>query len=233
MSGKFYGIGVGPGDPELVTLKAKRILEEADVIASPKSHGDNQSTAYHIVREFIGAKPRLDLVMPMVHNRQALEEAWQAAAKEIIGLLDEGKNIAFITLGDPSLFSTFSYLFDLIRASGYDWEIVPGIMAAAATAAKLGCGLADGGENLLIVAAHKDPDRLREAIAGHDNIVLMKGAGKWRDIAAIIEEAGLTAHTGAVERCTMAGERVFHSIEEMPEDLSYFLTAIIRKGKKL
>lgn len=233
MKGKFYGIGIGPGDPELITLKAKRILEEADIIAAPRSHGDKESVASHIVKEFITGKQKLDLVMPMVHNRQALEEAWRVAAKEIMGLLDEGKTIAFITLGDPSLFSTFSYLFQLIRDGGYDWEIVPGIMAAAATAAKLGSGLADGGENLLIAAAHKDPEKLRRAIAEHDNIVLMKGAGKWQDIAAILEEAGLTANTGAVERCTMEGERVFRHIEDMPEDLSYFLTAIIRKGKKL
>ncbi len=107
-----------------------------------------------------------------------------------------------------------------------------GIMAAA-TAAKTHRYRPDGGENLLIAAAYRDTDQLRSAIANHDNIVLMKGAGNWRDIAALLEAEGLTAKTAAVERCTMAGERVFDDITKMPEDLSYFLTAIIRKGKEI
>ncbi|MEE0776184.1 MAG: precorrin-2 C(20)-methyltransferase [Bacillota bacterium] len=232
MKGKFYGIGVGPGDPELMTIKGKRILEEADYIATPKTKGDSESTALHIVSPYIQGKEVIDLVLPMTKDTAILEQAWNDGAKRIMEYLDQGKNVAFITLGDPSLFSTFMYVFRPVRAAGYEWEIVPGINAPSAAAAKLGIGLADGKENIAIMAATTDLEEVERTIANHDNTVLMKGAGKWQSIAEILEREGLTDRTAAVERCTMEGERIFPDIKEMPEDLSYFLTAIVRKGLK-
>ncbi|MGI5874569.1 MAG: precorrin-2 C(20)-methyltransferase [Bacillota bacterium] len=231
MKGKFYGIGTGPGDPELLTLKGKRLLEECDIVAAPKTKGEKDSTALRIVAPYIEGKPLLELVLPMTKDRQKLEEAWAKGAEEIKALLDEGKNVAFITLGDPSLFSTFMYVFRPLKDAGYPWEIVPGINAPSATAARLGCGLSDWKESLAVTAATNDLEDLRETILSHDNTVLMKGAGKWSNIAALLEELNLTDKTGAVECCTMPEERAFPDIREMPEDLSYFLTAIIRKGQ--
>ncbi|MEG2405648.1 MAG: precorrin-2 C(20)-methyltransferase [Clostridiales bacterium] len=230
MKGKFYGIGVGPGDPELLTIKGKRILEECDLIATPKTKGDKDSTALNIVSSYTNGKEVLELVLPMTKDEKVLQQSWADGAKKIMDLLDEGKNIAFITLGDPSLFSTFMYVFRPIKEAGYEWEVVPGINAPSATAAKLGTGLSDWKESLVIMAATADLDALEETIKNHDNTVLMKGASKWSDIAMILDKLGLTEKTAAVERCTMEGERVFTDITNMPEDLSYFLTAIIRKG---
>lgn len=230
MKGKFYGIGVGPGDPELLTLKGKRILEECDIVATPKTKGDSDSTALHIVSNFTQGKEVLELVLPMTKDEEALKKSWDEGAATIMSLLDKGKNVAFITLGDPSLFSTFMYVYRPIKEAGYEWEIVPGINAPSATAARLGIGLADGKESLAIMAATTDLEAVEETIKNHDNTVLMKGAGKWPDIAKILKELEVLDKTAAVERCTMEQERVFPSVENMPEDLSYFLTAIIRKG---
>ena len=113
---------------------------------------------------------------------------------------------------------------------GYAWEIVPGVTAPSAAAAKLGIGLADGKENIAILAATTDLENVERTIDNHDNTVLMKGAGKWGSHCRDPEKKGLTEKTAAAERCTMEGERLFPDINEMPEDLSYFLTAIIRKG---
>ena len=230
MKGKFYGIGVGPGDPELLTLKGKRILEEADIIATPKTKGDKESTALHIVSAFTKGKEILELVLPMTKDHSKLEEAWAAGARQIIELLAQGKSIAFITLGDPSLFSTFMYVFRPVKEAGFPWEVVPGINAPSATAARLGCGLSDWKESLAIMAATTDIEAVEETIKTHDNTVLMKGAGKWQEIANVLKKLGLTEKTMAVERCTMENERIFTDINDMPEDLSYFLTAIVRKG---
>lgn len=232
MKGTFYGVGVGPGDPELLTLKGKRILETADCIAAPKTKSASDSTALQIAGPYIGDKEVLELVMPMTSDTDRLQAAWDEGAKAIMERLDMGKNVAFITLGDPSLFSTFRYVFRPIQAAGYDWEIIPGINAPSAAAARLGDGLADGKESLAILAATNDLERVAEAIRQFDNIVLMKGATKWQTIAALLEREGVTACTSAAERCTMGDERIFHDITNMPEDLSYFLTAIIRKGKE-
>ena len=228
--GKFYGIGVGPGDPELLTIKGRRILQEADYIAAPKTKGDSASTALNIVAPYIEGKEIIELVLPMTHNPQILQQAWADGAKRIMEYLEAGKSVAFITLGDPSLFSTFMYVFRPIQAAGYAWEIVPGINAPSAAAAKLGVGLADGKEDIAILAATTDLDKVSQTIDSHANTVLMKGVGKWEAIAAILAEKGLTEKTYAVERCTMENEHVFADITQMPEDLSYFLTAIIRKN---
>ena len=232
MNGKFYGIGVGPGDPELLTLKGKRILEECDIVATPKTHGEKDSTALRIVAPYIEGKELLELVLPMTKDEVKLKEAWDNGAEQIMDLLKDGKIVAFITLGDPSLFSTFMYVFRPVQKAGFEWEIVPGINAPSATAARLGCGLSDWKESLAITAATTDLATVEETIRNHDNTVLMKGARKWTEIAALLEKMGLTDCTAAVECCTMPEERVFPDIREMPEDLSYFLTAIIRKGLK-
>jgi precorrin-2/cobalt-factor-2 C20-methyltransferase len=232
IKGKFYGIGVGPGDPELLTIKGKRVLEEVDFIATPKTKGETASTALNIVAPYIEGKPLIELVMPMTKDKAVLEAAWADGAKTIMEYLEQGKNVAFITLGDASLFSTLMYVFRPVRDAGYEWELVPGITAPSAAAARLGCGLADGTEDLTIMAATTDLAKLEEAIVNHTNTVLMKGAAKWSQIAEILERHGLLAQTAAVERCTMQDERVFTDVKNMPEDLSYFLTAIIRKGSK-
>ena len=232
MTGTFYGIGVGPGDPELLTLKGKRILEECDIIATPKTKGEKDSTALNIVAPYIRGKELLELILPMTKDRQKLLDAWEKGTREIKDLLDQGKNVAFITLGDPSLFSTFMYVFRPLKEAGYPWGIVPGVNAPSATAAVLGCGLSDWKESLAITAATNDLEMLRETISNHDNTVLMKGAGKLSDIASLLEEMNLTDATQAVECCSMERERVYRDIREMPGELSYFLTAIIRKGQK-
>lgn len=230
MKGKFYGVGVGPGDPELLTLKGKRVLSEANLIVTPKTKGDGDSTALRIVAPYIEGKTVIEQVLPMTKDKNILAKAWSDGAAEIMEYLDRGQNVAFITLGDPSLFSTFMYVFRPIRDKGYDWAIVPGISAPSAAAAALGCGLADGNESLAVLAATTDIEKVEETVVNHDNTVLMKGAGKWPDIAAVLKKHGLIKNTVAAEKCTMEDERIFANIEEMPEDLSYFLTAIVRKG---
>lgn len=228
--GKFYGIGVGPGDPELLTLKGQRLLQAADCIATPKTHGEAGSTALRIVAQFIEGKPLLELVLPMTRDKEVLRQAWEAGAQAVMEQLDAGRNVAFITLGDASLFSTLMYIFRPIKAAGYEWELVPGITAPSAAAARLGIGLADGTEDLAILAATADMAKVEQTIASHTNTVLMKGAAQWPAIAEILRRQGVLEKTAAVERCSMENERVFTDVSDMPEDLSYFLTAIIRKG---
>jgi len=227
--GKFYGIGVGPGDPELLTLKGRRLLQAADCVATPKTKGEAGSTALGIVAQFIEGKPLLELVLPMTRDQEALRQAWADGAKAVMERLDAGQDVAFITLGDASLFSTLMYIFRPIKEAGYAWELVPGITAPSAAAARLGIGLADGTEDLAILAAATDLAKVERTIANHANTVLMKGAAQWPAIAEILRRQGVLDKTAAVERCGMANERVFNDVSEMPEDLSYFLTAIIRK----
>ena len=147
--GILYGVGVGPGDPELLTLKARRILSEADVIAVPDK-GAGEKTALQILGDLVQGKETLPCSTPMVRDPAALERAQDSIAAELCGLLEEGKTVAFITLGDPSIYSTYLYIHRRVLAAGYEAKMVPGVPSFCAVAAQLGDGLCEGSDRLLI-----------------------------------------------------------------------------------
>ena len=137
--GVLYGVGVGPGDPELLTRKAQRILSQADVIAVPDK-GAGEQTALKIVGELAEGKPLLRCHTPMVRDRAALDAAYGQIAAGIAALLDEGKTVAYITLGDPSIYSTYLYIHRRVLSMGCTAEIIPGVPSFCAAAARLGLG---------------------------------------------------------------------------------------------
>ena len=154
--GILYGVGVGPGDPELLTLKARRILTEADVIAVPDK-GAGEKTALGIVGAYIQGKPLHSCVAPMIRDQAELDRVRDRTAAELCALLDQGKTVAFITLGDPSVYSTYMYIHRRVLAAGYEARVIPGVPSFCAAAAALGDGLCDGSDRLLIVpASHRD-----------------------------------------------------------------------------
>ena len=134
--GKLYGVGVGPGDPELLTLKARRILLEADVVAVPDK-GSGEKTALNIVKDVVEGKNLRPCPTPMVRDKALLDGCYEEIAARICALLDEGKNVAFITLGDPTLYSTYIYVHKKVLARGYDAELIPGVPSFCAVAARL------------------------------------------------------------------------------------------------
>ena len=150
--GILYGVGVGPGDPELLTIKAHRILSQADVIAVPDK-GAGEKTAMQIVGELIEGKTILPCSTPMVRDPAALERAHDRIAADIAALLEEGKTVAYITLGDPSIYSTYLYIHRRALAMGYEARLIPGVPSFCAVAAALGTGLCEGSDRLLIVPA--------------------------------------------------------------------------------
>ena len=175
--GILYGLGVGPGDPELLTVKAARILREADVIAVPDK-GSGEKTALNIVKDYVEGKPLLPCITPMVRDQQVLDAAHDEIADRICALLDEGKTVAFITLGDPTVYATYLYIHRRVLERGYEAVLVPGVPSFCAVAARLNTSLCERSERLLIVpASHKDVDDCLEVDA---NLVFMKAG---REIA--------------------------------------------------
>ena len=138
MRGKLYSVGIGPGDPELMTLKAVRLLKECDVVALPKGDTDVM-TAKEIVNHVVDldAKPQLIVYMPMTKDMAAMDKAHREGADAIEKLLDEGKNVVFITLGCPTVYATCIYVHKLVLKDGYDAELVAGVTSICAVAAKL------------------------------------------------------------------------------------------------
>lgn len=153
MTGKLYGVGVGPGDPELLTLKALRIIKEADVVAVPGEIPE-QSIAYRIVYgawEGIREKELLAVPMPMTKDKKQLKENHEKGAQLLGRLLEQGKKVAFLTLGDPTVYSTYLYVHRILTDRGYDTQIISGIPSFCAVSARLNTGLVETSQQLHVL----------------------------------------------------------------------------------
>lgn len=227
--GKLIGVGVGPGDPELLTLKAVRVLREADVVAVPDK-GAGEQTALAIAAEYIEGKTILPCATPMVRDRAALAEAHGAIADKLCALLDEGKQVAFITLGDPAVYSTYLYVHRLVLERGYEAELVPGVPSFCAAAAKLNMGLCEGSERLLIVpASHRD---ISDCLDTDANLVFMKAGKELGALRERLREAGLLERAALAANCGMEGEVLCPRLSELGEDTGYFSLVIVKRGEK-
>ena len=226
--GTLYGLGVGPGDPELLTLKAVRILREADVIAVPDK-GSGEKTAFRIVQEYVADKTILTCVTPMVRDQAVLDAAHDQIAADICALLEDGKNVAFITLGDPTVYATYMYIHRRVLSRGYEAVLVPGVPSFCAVAARLNTSLCEQSQRLLIVpASHKD---MEDCLNVDANLVFMKAG---REIGALKEklaEHGLLEHASLVANCGMEGEQVWEHFADMPENTGYFSVVLVKKGE--
>ncbi len=223
--GRLYGLGVGPGDPELVTVKGVRLLQEADVIAVPDK-GCGEKTALAIVAQYVADKPLLYCPTPMVRDRAVVDQAYDQIAKDLAQLLDAGKTVVFITLGDPSIYSTYLYVHQRMVALGYQGELVPGVPSFCAVAARLGQSLCERSQRLLIVPASHT--QVGDSLEVEANYVFMK-AGK--DLPALedaLAQRGLLQRAAMVENCTMAGERVCPSLAEEHEASGYYSVVVVK-----
>lgn len=227
MKGIAYGVGVGPGDPEYMTLKACRLIRENEIIALP-GKVPQESVAYKIA---VGAVPELaektlvPVDMPMVRDREKIDAQHRAAAKLFETYLDQGKNVVFLTLGDSTIYCTFSYIQHYLERDGYTVELVSGITSFCAAAARLGVSLTEWDEPLHILpAVHK----LETALDQPGNYVLMKSASKMAAVKELLRRSG--RKVSMVENCCMAGEKRYFSVDEIPDDAGYF-SLIIAKEK--
>ena len=231
MSGKLYGIGVGPGDPELMTLKAKRILDEADVVAYVMASGA-KSFARAIVSDFIvNDQQEYGFEIPMKPSRQPAQLAYDHAAIDIAGFLDAGKNVVVLCEGDPFFYGSFMYLFE--RLSGqYETEIVPGISSLNAGAAALKRPIAARNDVLTVIPAPLASDKINELLANADAICFIKIGRHFERIRALIEDAGLMSCSGYLERVSGTHEKIMALADVSGNEVPYFSTIMIYKGNE-
>lgn len=221
--GRFYGVGVGPGDPELLTLKAARLLGEADIIAAADP-GSGTSIALTIAAEHVRGKEILLCPAPMTRDRSRLRAAWAEGARLICTELAQGRTVAFVTLGDPTLYSTCGYLCRRVRAAGYEAELVPGVPSFCAAAAAVGESLCEGEEGLLIVPASNP--LLEESLTVPVNRVVMKAGRSVERLKTLLNGTDALERAVLVENCGMAGECIVPLREA--DAAGYFSTVIIR-----
>ena len=224
--GTAYGVGVGPGDPELMTLKAARLIRDNDIIAFA-GRDVKESAAYWIAASAVPEikdKVLVPVHMPMVRDRKRMEEEHRKAALVLKQFLDQGKNVVYLTLGDPTIYCTFSYLQHILEAEGYPVVLVSGVTSFCAAAARLSMPLTEWDEPLHVLpAAHMTDEKIERA----GTYVLMKAASRMKETKQMLKKNGREA--AAVLNCGMEDELVCRSIEEIPDDAGYF-TLLVSKG---
>ncbi len=225
--GILYGVGVGPGDPELLTLKAARLLMTCDCIAIPHRSAE-QCFAYRIACgavEEAADRPVLCIDMPMTRDQQARERACRAGADALCAALADGKTVVFVTLGDPSVYSTFAYLEARVEAQGFAVEWVPGVPSFCAAASALKEPLCTDREPLHILPGGVNAE---DALRLSGTRVFMKG-----ELAPLLEALrDADGEAKAVENCGTAEQRVYRSAAEIPADAGYYLVTIVKEERQ-
>jgi precorrin-2/cobalt-factor-2 C20-methyltransferase len=248
MTGTLYVIGVGPGDPELLTLKAVRILRDAPCLCVPKGREEGSSLALSIVEGVVDLKGKeiIEAFFPMQKTRRSeeerkfgnaeagddlLEARWNETVLNILKRLNQGIDVSFITIGDPSIYSTFFYLYDrlLALAPAMPIRIIPGVSSITAAAARAGISLGLANEKIAILPATYAGD-LRTIISEFDTIVLMKVYRVFDQVLRSLNETGLLDNSTYISKAGMREEAIIRNLRDVrKDDLNYFSLIIIRR----
>lgn len=236
--GTLYGVGVGPGDPELVTLKAQRVMREADVLAIPRSGKFARSLAWRTAKPCVGEVPdqeRLFLDFPMTKDPTILVPAWEIALAEIGARLEAGRSIAFLTAGDPFTWSTFIYLFE---AANDRWpsakvEVIPGVSSLTAISTAAGVPLADGQERFAVLPATWGLEDLPEIFQRFDTVLFIKVSSVIDDLRNRLRDMGLLECAVFVERATTTEEVVLRDLDQVDDSrCAYFSGVLVAKKSR-
>ncbi len=233
-TGILHGVGVGPGDPELITLKALKVLQKSHVIFAASSTSNEYSIALDIVRGHVDTARVTRLPFPMTRDRDVLEKAWRDNTARVLEVLRQGHDASFITLGDPLTYSTFGYLMETMKRLAPDVEIkcVPGITSFNAAGAKAGTILAKGEETCQIVSGALGAGGVEKALASADNAVVLKTYRHFQAIKKVVKEAGKEENSVLVSRCGLQDELILRDISSLNGDsqVPYLSLMIVKKG---
>jgi precorrin-2/cobalt-factor-2 C20-methyltransferase len=234
MAGKLYGIGVGPGDPELLTIKAVELLKRCDHIFTPIAKEDGSSVAFDIARRFIPeTTPVTRLLFPMIKDRQVLEQQWNENYRAMEPVLRAGRACVFITLGDPGTYSTFSVVMRYFKrfAPELEIEVIPGITSYAYAAARAGMPLVEGNEIVSVVSANDSPERLERIIDSSDTVVFLKTYRQRERLLKMLADRGLGECCTYIQKCGLDGERVLGSLDGLDQSPEYLSLVVLKKPR--
>lgn len=236
MAGKLYGIGVSIGDPELLTVKAVRIMREADVIAIPKEDRESclawQNTVPIVPQ--LREKETLYVPMPMTKDRDLLEKSHSHGAKLIEEQLKQGKDVAFLTIGDPCVYATYMYVHKKVAQAGFDTEIINGVTSFCATAAAMNTDLCEEEQELHIIPSSYGVEK---ALYYSGVKVLMKSGSRLPDVIKALEEKSKNTplEVYMAENCGMDSQRLYKSLDKISakdmNEISYYTTIIVKEKK--
>lgn len=224
MSGHLYGIGVGPGDPDLLTIKAAKTLGMVDVIFAASSTKNDDSLALDIARPHLRPATRtIRLGFPMSRDEATLLAAWEDNARQVLTELDQGHDAAFLTLGDPLLYSTFAYLLRTLRQlrPGLDATVIPGITSFQAAAAATQTVLAESAQNLLIMPGIRQAGELRDGLEHAENAVILKAYTNFGVIRNEVRNLRPQKHCVFASRVGMKDQFITRGLDTVPDRPTY------------
>lgn len=227
----FYGIGIGPGDSELVTVKASRMLKQLDILYTPEAKKNDKSLALSIAEPYLSEHLQIkQRHFPMVRDRSLKEGQWQTIAEEIIADVQAGSNVGFITLGDPMVFSTYAYLLEII-GDRIETKTIPGITSYNSIASEVGVPLVMDEESFAVVPATAGLERLEAALSVHETVVIMKVANHLSTVLPLLDKHGLLDTTILVSHASTDKQDVRRGVRDLSldEKLSYFTTLIVKR----
>lgn len=226
--GIFYGVGVGPGDPELMTLKAVRTLERCQVIAAPQTKS-GEMLALDIAKQAVSLENKtiLPVFFTMERDLERQRAAHEQAAAEIEAYLSQGQDVAMLNLGDVSIYATYSYLMDILNQKGYETVMVPGVPSFCAVAARLGMSLTTMNSPLHIIPASGGP--LEETLDLPGTKVLMKSGRQIAKVVDTLRDKALLEKAAMVQNCGLPTETVYENLNDVPAQAGYFATILIKE----
>ncbi len=233
MNGTLYGVGIGPGDPELMTLKAVRIIEQSPVIAAPET-GGGRRVALHIAEQavpHIRQKEILPLHFPMTKDKETVSKNRDGIAVQITDILKTGKDVAFLTLGDPAVYSTYWYIHQRVVKQGFTAQMIAGVPSFCAVAAKLGVSLAEAEQPLLIIPGSYPCTEQMLQIQGTK--VIMKTGRSMERLKTLLKQYGHYKNSKMVQNCGMEQEQVFSSLDSTTNESGYFSVVICKEEETL
>jgi precorrin-2/cobalt-factor-2 C20-methyltransferase len=237
-AGRLFGLGVGPGDPELITIKALRLLQAAPVVAYHAAKGKKSNALSIVERHLSAAQITVPLVYPVTTEKlpphlcyeEIISDFYDEASAMLATHLDGGRDVAVICEGDPFFYGSFMYLHDRLAAR-YATEVVPGVCSVVAGAAVLGAPIAYRNQTLTVVSGVLEPAELKRRLAAADAAAIMKLGSNLAKVRGVLCELGLADRALYVERATMATQRIVKLAEVDPEASPYF-SIIIVPGRK-
>lgn len=233
--GILYGLGVGPGDPELVTLKAARVLNSADVVFAAASTKNSYSMAVSIAKPHIPDMTAVRMLQfPMTRDKAELKNAWVEHAKTIIAECASGKNVAFLTLGDSMTYSTYGYIMKEVKVLAPDLPIisVPGITSYQAAAAAINTPLVEGEETLLVISGAKGGDCFRDLACRPDTVAILKAYRNVEDICRALDEVDMVESSVAVSSCSLPEQSIHWDVKELCRRKPEYWTLVLAKKRK-
>ncbi len=234
-------VGCGPGDPDLLTVKAVKAIKNADVIMCPTSREGKESIAYSIISQLIDSskKPVVEnLVFPMVKDRETLENTWENNARVIADRVKTGKNVVYLTVGDPSLYSTWIYLQRELKSKYPEIKItvIPGIVSMFAFASKVGISIAEGDETVAVIPACYDLSRVKETAKNCDTMIFLKDGRYFDQVISLLKEAGFPdSSLFAIAQDVGTNEEIVKKLTlgEVTKDTltsKYFSIMVVKRG---